>query len=107
MSRPNSQTARTRERRDRMAPKYDRMMSWNDRILFGDGRAWVCSRAHGDVLEIAIATARNLAFYPDDPRLTGMEARRRWLIGCSVALLGRKNAMSGVAEPSRWSARSC
>jgi hypothetical protein len=28
--------------------------------MVGDGRAWVCSQASGDVLEVAIGTARTL-----------------------------------------------
>ncbi len=44
-----------------------------DRALFAGTREWVCSQASGDVLEIAIETARNLPFYPDDTRLTGIE----------------------------------
>jgi len=32
-----------------------------------------CSRAHGDVLEIAIGTGRNLPYYPRDVTLTGIE----------------------------------
>src|SRR2546428_3445343 len=79
------QTARTRNRWDRMAPKYDWMMSWNERMLFGDGRAWVCSMAHGDVLEIAIGTGRNLAFYPEDARLTGIELSPEMLGRARVA----------------------
>jgi hypothetical protein len=35
-------------------------MSVFERVLFGDGRRWVCEQAHGDVLELAIGTARNL-----------------------------------------------
>jgi hypothetical protein len=31
-----------------------------DRALFGDSRAWVCSQATGDTLEVAIGTGLNL-----------------------------------------------
>lgn len=44
-----------------------------ERLLFGGGREWVCSRASGEVLEIALGTGRNLSFYPEDVRLTGIE----------------------------------
>jgi ubiquinone/menaquinone biosynthesis C-methylase UbiE len=44
-----------------------------DRILFSGNREWVCSQASGDVLEIAIGTGRNLSFYPERIRLTGIE----------------------------------
>ena len=64
---------RVRSVQDKQAPKYDRQISFFERILFGDGRAWVCSQARGQVLELACGTARNLPFYPDDVQLTGIE----------------------------------
>src|SRR2546421_1115751 len=67
------ETKRVRAVQDKQAPKYDRQISFFERVLFGDGRAWVCSRAHGQVLELACGTARNLSFYPDDVQLIGIE----------------------------------
>src|SRR2546429_1718672 len=67
------ETERVRGVQDKQAPKYDRQISFFERILFGDGRAWVCSQARGQVLELACGTARNLPFYPDDLQLTGIE----------------------------------
>src|SRR5947209_13812690 len=67
------ETDRVRAIQDRQAPKYDRQISFFERILFGDGRAWVCSQARGQVLELACGTARNLPFYPADVELTGIE----------------------------------
>jgi ubiquinone/menaquinone biosynthesis C-methylase UbiE len=67
------ETERVRSVQDKQAPKYDRQISFFERILFGDGRAWVCSQARGQVLELACGTARNLPFYPDDIQLTGLE----------------------------------
>lgn len=58
---------------DRSAAKYNRQISLFERILFGDGRQWVCSQASGHVLEIAIGTGRNLRYYPRGIRLTGVE----------------------------------
>ena len=57
------ETERVRAIQDKQAPKYDRQISFFERILFGDGRAWVCSQARGQVLELACGTARNLPFY--------------------------------------------
>jgi hypothetical protein len=34
-----------------------------DWVLFSDTRDWVCSRAAGQTLEVAIGTALNLLFY--------------------------------------------
>lgn len=52
-------TGRVRRHYDRTATKYNRQISLFERVLFGDGRQWVCSQASGDVLEIAIGTGRN------------------------------------------------
>jgi ubiquinone/menaquinone biosynthesis C-methylase UbiE len=64
-----------RQRRlwQRQAPRYDRQMRFWERVLFGDAREWACRQAHGDVLEVAVGTGRNLAFYPPDTRLTGID----------------------------------
>ena len=58
---------------DKQARRYDRRIEPWDRRLFGDSRPWVCGRAAGDVLEVAVGTGRNLPFYPDGIRLTGVD----------------------------------
>src|SRR6266536_2956198 len=70
-----STDATERQRRvwDKRAPTYDRSMGLMEKLFFGDGRSWACSRASGDVLEVAVGTVRNLPFYPDSIRLTGIE----------------------------------
>ena len=75
MNRPSatSETERVRRIQDKEAPRYDRQISFFERVLFGDGRQWVCSQATGDVLELAAGTARNLPFYPPDVRITAVE----------------------------------
>jgi ubiquinone/menaquinone biosynthesis C-methylase UbiE len=50
-----------------------------EKLLFGDGRAWVCSRASGEVLEVAVGTGRNFGLYPANTRLTGIELSPRML----------------------------
>ncbi len=64
---------RLRRNWDKHAGSYDREMGFFDRHLFGDSRDWVCSKASGDVLEVAIGTGLNLAHYPDGVRLTGVD----------------------------------
>ena len=66
-------TAKSRRVWDAMAPGYDKQISLFERIQFGGGREWVCSRASGSTLEVAIGTGRNLAFYPPDARVTGID----------------------------------
>ena len=78
------------------APRYDRQIAWWERVLFTGGREWACARARGDVLEIGVGTGRNLAHYPADVRLTGVDlspetlaiARRRARgLGRDIALV--------------------
>ena len=75
MSNPEIQEETERVRRVYVkgSSSYDRQMSFFERILFGDGRAWVCSQARGRVLELAAGTARNLPFYPPEVEITGIE----------------------------------
>ncbi len=58
---------------DATAAEYDKAMSFNEKLIFGDGRAWACSQARGQVLEIAIGTGLNLPLYPTGIELTGIE----------------------------------
>jgi ubiquinone/menaquinone biosynthesis C-methylase UbiE len=76
----SAETERVRRIQDKAAPKYDRQISFFERILFGGGREWVCSQAEGRVLELACGTARNLPFYPPDVGLTGVELSPEMLV---------------------------
>jgi ubiquinone/menaquinone biosynthesis C-methylase UbiE/predicted ester cyclase len=82
---PN-ETDRVRRIFDKQAPNYDKSMARFEWLLFSGNREWACSRAHGDVLEIAAGTARNLPFYPESVRVTGVE------LSPEMAALGRKRA---------------
>ena len=73
MTPSEAKTERVRRIQDRVAPRFDRRITFWERALFEDGRAWVCSQATGEVLELAVGTGRNLPFYRDDVRLTGIE----------------------------------
>ena len=68
-----SQTAKVRRVWDRLAPRYDRTMRVAERWWFTGSRPWVCSRAIGDVLEVAVGTGINLAYYPSGLRITGID----------------------------------
>jgi ubiquinone/menaquinone biosynthesis C-methylase UbiE len=87
-----TETERVRRLMDKGASRYDGQMNFFDRVLFARGREWACSQARGEVLEIAVGSGRNLAFYPEGTSLTAIEfspemlelARRR------AAELGRE-----------------
>jgi ubiquinone/menaquinone biosynthesis C-methylase UbiE len=88
-------TARARRVWDRYAPRYDRDMAFWERVLFGDGRAWVCSWAEGEVLEVGVGTGRNLPFYPTGVRLTGVDLSPAMLAvaGDRARAVGREVAL--------------
>lgn len=69
----HKETERVREIFEASAAQYDRAMAFNEKLFFGDGRAWACSQARGQVLEIAIGTGLNLPFYPAEVEITGIE----------------------------------
>jgi ubiquinone/menaquinone biosynthesis C-methylase UbiE len=58
----------------KQAPRYDKSMGFFERRVFGGShRPWACSRASGEVLEVAIGTALNLSSFLEDVRLTGLD----------------------------------
>ena len=104
----STETERVRAVYQQMAGGYDRMIATWERLLFEDGRRWVCSQAHGDVLEIGVGTGRNLDAYPHGVHLIGLDlspamlalarARARQL-GTDVDLqLGDAQALSFASE---------
>ncbi|HEV8555726.1 MAG TPA: class I SAM-dependent methyltransferase [Actinophytocola sp.] len=66
-------TVKARRVWEAMAPRYDRDIRFFEKVQFGGGREWVCSRATGEVLEVAVGTGRNLPFYPAEVTVTGVE----------------------------------
>jgi ubiquinone/menaquinone biosynthesis C-methylase UbiE len=82
----SAETERVRRLQDKEAPRYDRQISFFERILFGGGRAWVCSQAEGEVLELAAGTARNLEHYPPGVEITAVE------LSPGMITIGRKRA---------------
>jgi ubiquinone/menaquinone biosynthesis C-methylase UbiE len=74
-----SSTESVRRHYDRRAERYDRLIAPFEGLFFGGGREWACSRARGEVLEIAVGTGRNLPFYPEGVRLTGIELSPKML----------------------------
>jgi len=72
---PTDESRHERWRRywDKHSASYDKEMRLFDRVLFKDSRAWVCSKAAGETLEVGIGTGLNLPFYPADVQLTGID----------------------------------
>ncbi|HEX6869733.1 MAG TPA: class I SAM-dependent methyltransferase [Micromonosporaceae bacterium] len=63
-----------RQQWDRRAPYYDRAVNERtERWAVLDSRDWICGQAHGPTLEVAIGTGRNLAHYPPEVDLTGVD----------------------------------
>src|SRR5437870_473106 len=69
----SAETARVQRIYDNLAERYDQVIGFSEQWLFGDGRRWVCSQARGDVLDVAVGTGRNLSYYPEGVRLTGVD----------------------------------
>lgn len=89
-------TERVRRHYDRSAGSYERIIAWAEKAFFGTGREWVCSRARGEVLEVAVGTGGNLPFYPKDTRLTGIELSPKML-----AIARRRASESGIEADLR------
>jgi ubiquinone/menaquinone biosynthesis C-methylase UbiE len=86
-----AETERVRAIQDKQAPKYDRQISFFERVLFADGRQWATSQVEGDVLEIAVGTGRNLEHYAAGTRLTGIELSPEML-----AIARKRVASAGI-----------
>jgi ubiquinone/menaquinone biosynthesis C-methylase UbiE len=71
----SDQTPAARQKRvwDKTAPGYDKQIAFFEKNWFAGGREWLCQRARGQVLEVAIGTGRNLPAYPADVTITGIE----------------------------------
>jgi ubiquinone/menaquinone biosynthesis C-methylase UbiE len=88
-----AETERVRRVQDKHAAGYDRKISRFERFLFGGGREWVCSRARGRTLELAVGTARNLPLYSGEVVLTGIE------LSPEMLALGRQRAQE-IGHPA-------
>jgi ubiquinone/menaquinone biosynthesis C-methylase UbiE len=76
---------------DKQADGFDRQMTSFDKYFARDTRDWICSRATGRILEVAVGTGLNLPHYPAGADLTGVE----WS-GAMLAQARRKAATLGL-----------
>ena len=67
-------------RRDRLidhwddeAARYEEKIASVERRYLADSRRWVCQRAAGSTLELAVGTGLNFPYYPVTVRLTGVD----------------------------------
>lgn len=83
--------AKARRVWDRAAPTYDDKMAFFERLFIADGREWIGSRARGRVLEVAIGTGLDLAHYPADATITGVDLSAAMMRGAKerAGKLGR------------------
>jgi hypothetical protein len=58
----STETERVRALYETQASKYDKGIRFWEWLLFDDGRAWLGSRALGDVLEIASGAAATTSY---------------------------------------------
>lgn len=65
--------ARLRRMWGRQAAKYERASAYAERRYLAECRSWVCGRASGETLEVAVGTGLNLPHYPAGVRVTGVE----------------------------------
>jgi len=59
--------------------KYDAWTLLPDRLFMDGWRGELLAQARGDVLEVAIGTGKNLSFYPQECRVTGVDFSRGML----------------------------
>jgi ubiquinone/menaquinone biosynthesis C-methylase UbiE len=76
----------------RYAPRYDRSLSFWERLLLGGGRAWVAARAVGRTLEIGVGTGRNLDHFAPALTLVGVD------VSAPMLALARRRA-AGLGRP--------
>jgi ubiquinone/menaquinone biosynthesis C-methylase UbiE len=73
------QTLAVRDYYDRISDDYDAWMPGFERVMLGNGRSRLCSRARGATLEIAVGTGANLPHYPPDATVTAIDLSRAML----------------------------
>jgi hypothetical protein len=84
MAAAQDRAAKLRRHWNKQAPAYDKQLTFFDRHVFGDTRAWICGKATGRTWRSPSAPGLNLPHYPSGIQLTGIEQasamleRRGW-----------------------------
>ncbi len=74
------ETATTKARYDRIAPIYDLMEWFIERLAFQDWRWELWSRVPvGRILEVGVGTGKNIPFYPKGAQVTAIDLSERML----------------------------
>ena len=106
------ETMRTESARrywDRTATRYDERVAQVEERYLVPSRRWVCERAMGEVLEVAVGSGLNLPHYSPKVKLTGVDlsegmlqlARRRAATArCEVELLQADGAQLPFGDES-------
>lgn len=58
---------------DKESTGYEQKIASAERRYFADSRRWVCQRAAGSTLELAVGTGLNFPHYPVEVSLTGVD----------------------------------
>jgi ubiquinone/menaquinone biosynthesis C-methylase UbiE len=80
---------------DGLGQKYDSWTALPDRLFLDGWRRELLAQARGDVLEVAVGTGKNLPFYPEGCRVTGLDFSRAMLDEAA----SRARALGRAFEP--------
>jgi len=71
-------TAQTRARYNRIAPYYDLLEAFSERV-FKQWRRKLLVHARGRILEVGVGTGKNFPYYPKDADITGIDIAEKML----------------------------
>ncbi len=69
----NKMTTEVREKYDKKAESYDRLLAPMERMMMGKWRKTLCSKTQGLVLEAGVGTGANLPYYPEGVKVVAVD----------------------------------